>query len=74
MRRIPFIHIKDRKLYYICPTCRNTIPRDLYKSLDYCPSCESYLNKTAKSIMKVYKELDKEFFDYFIDIYRGERK
>lgn len=70
MRRIPFIQIKQGRLFYICPACRNVIPRDLYKSLDWCPSCEGYLNKTAKSIMKVYKELDKEFYSYFIDIYK----
>lgn len=74
MRRIPFIHIKNNRLFYICPHCKNVIPRDLYKQLDWCPSCDLMLNKTAKSIMKVYETLDKEFYDYFIEIYRGENK
>lgn len=74
MRRIPFIYIKNNKLFYICPHCKNIIPRDLYKQLDWCPSCDFMLNKTAKSIMKVYEILDKEFYGYFIYEYRGENK
>lgn len=74
MRRIPFILVKEGRLMYLCPQCKKVIPRDLYVLQNWCPSCESRLNQTAKSIMKVYKDLDKEFYKHFIDIYRGEKK
>ena len=74
MRRIPYIKIKDNKLYYLCPNCKHIIPRDLYKDFDYCKLCYVPLNRTAKSILKVYREVDLEFYDYFIElIKKGSR-
>lgn len=73
IRRVPYIRVKDKKLYYLCPVCYNILPRDLYKLNEYCPHCDSYINRTAKSIMKVYKSLDLDFYNYFIQIVRGDR-
>ena len=75
MRRIPYIYLSNnnKQVHYICPKCRHEIPRDLYKLQEWCPSCDHPINRIAKNIMKAYELLDKELFDYFIDMYRGDK-
>lgn len=72
MRRVPYIVVKDNKLIYICPKCKKGLPRDMYKMQEWCPYCEHPLNQTSKGMLKVYKILDKEFYDYFIDTIRRQ--
>ena len=66
MRRIPFVLVKNKRIYYVCPKCKNIIPRDLYKICDECTSCMHPLNKDAKSLLKFYKIYDKELYELFI--------
>ena len=66
MRRIPFIYVKENKVQYVCPCCKHIIPRDLYKLNELCPTCGNYINRYAKTIKKVYKIVDEEFYKYFI--------
>lgn len=66
MRRIPYIKIINKQVEYICPRCKQIIPRDLYMLQENCPNCNLAINKVAKTIMKVYKILDREFYEHFI--------
>lgn len=66
MRRIPFIIVKNNKVEYVCPNCRKIIPRDLYKLQEWCPNCRCYINRYSKTIRKVYKIVDEEFYKHFI--------
>lgn len=66
MRRIPFIIIDNNKVKYICPNCKHVISRSWYKEKDTCPYCNSYINRYAETIKKVYKILDEEFYKLFI--------
>lgn len=68
MRRIPYIMIKDNVVNYVCPRCKRVITRQWYKEKDVCPFCNSYINRSAKTIMKVYRMLDEEFYEYFIQL------
>lgn len=65
MRRVPYIKIKDRCVYYICPWCNKVIPRDFYKSQDWCPTCEKPINREARMIMSQYKQYDIELYYKF---------
>ena len=70
VRRMPYLKIENNKVSFVCPVCNQVIPIDLYKLNDYCPHCYSALNRTSKTLMKKYYELDKDLYNYFIVIYR----
>lgn len=70
LRRIPYIKITSNEVIYICPQCKKEIPRDLYLMIEDCPTCNSSLNKTCKTMLKVYKEVDVDLYKHFIQLLR----
>jgi uncharacterized CHY-type Zn-finger protein len=67
MRRVPYVKIVNKSIYYLCPKCGSILPRDLYVIQDWCPVCDHPLNRTSSGMMKFYKLVDKQFYEIFID-------
>lgn len=70
IRRIPYLKVNNSGVHYLCPQCKSEIPRDMYKTSETCPVCYSYINRTCKSMMKTYKDIDIGLYKFFIQLLR----